>query len=91
MPIVKANIVQLLPELKKAGVTVLGTALQNAKIFTEVEKPAKVALIVGNEGQGVSKDLLSMTDQNVFIPIYGKAESLNVGIAAGILMYHFRK
>jgi TrmH family RNA methyltransferase len=91
LPIVKANIVQLLPELKKAGVTVLGTALQNAKIFTEVEKPAKVALIVGNEGQGVSKDLLSMTDQNVFIPIYGKAESLNVGIAAGILMYHFRK
>ena len=90
LPIVKANLVQLLPELKKAGVTVLGTSLQNSKIFTEVEKPTKVALIVGNEGQGVSKELLSMTDQNVFIPIYGKAESLNVGIAAGILMYHFR-
>lgn len=91
LPIVRANLAGILPDLKKAGVTVLGTALQNAKIFTDIEKPSKVALIVGNEGQGVSKELLSMTDQNVYIPIYGKAESLNVGIAAGILMYHFRK
>ncbi|MDF2556929.1 MAG: methyltransferase [Bacillales bacterium] len=91
LPIVKANIIGLIPELKKAGITILGTALQNAKKFTDVEKPTKVALIVGNEGKGVSKELLTMTDQNVFIPIYGKAESLNVGIAAGILMYHFRK
>ncbi len=44
---------------------------------------------MGNEGQGVAKEILAQTDANLYIPIYGKAESLNVGIAAGILMYHF--
>ena len=41
--------------------------------------------------EGVSKDLFSKTTKNLYIPIYGKSESLNVGIAAGILMYYLRK
>jgi TrmH family RNA methyltransferase len=56
-----------------------------------VEKSSRFALLVGNEGQGVSKELLEKTTKNLYIPIYGKSESLNVGIAAGILMYHLRK
>lgn len=48
----------------------------------------KVALIVGNEGAGVKDPLLQLADSIVTIPIYGKAESLNVSIAAGILMYY---
>jgi TrmH family RNA methyltransferase len=46
---------------------------------------------MGNEGQGMSPELLAMTDQNVYITIKGKAESLNVGIAAGVLMFHLLK
>ena len=38
---------------------------------------------MGNEGQGVSQEILSLTDQNVYIPMKGNAESLNVGVAAG--------
>ncbi|MBM9833967.1 RNA methyltransferase, partial [Enterococcus faecalis] len=45
------------------------------------------AFILGNEGQGVNQELLALTDKNLYIPIYGQAESLNVAIAAGILMY----
>ena len=44
---------------------------------------------MGNEGKGVSKTVLAQTDANVYIPIVGKAESLNVAVAASILMYHF--
>ncbi len=67
---------------------IYGTELnKDALAYTNINTyPA--AFILGNEGQGVQKDLLAVTDQNVYIPIYGEAESLNVAIAAGILMYH---
>ena len=47
------------------------------------------ALIVGNEGSGINPELLQITDANVIIPIYGKAESLNVAVATGILLYTY--
>ncbi|MBM6013647.1 RNA methyltransferase, partial [Staphylococcus epidermidis] len=43
-----------------------------------------------NEGEGVNPDLLKETTQNLTIPIYGKAESLNVAIAGSILMYQLK-
>ena len=49
----------------------------------------KFAIIMGNEGQGVSQELLNFTDKNIYIPMSGNAESLNVGVATGILLYHF--
>ncbi|PJH64065.1 TrmH family RNA methyltransferase, partial [Salmonella enterica] len=45
------------------------------------------ALIVGNEGNGVSEGILKLTDRNLHIPMKGKAESLNVAVAASILMF----
>lgn len=75
---------------KEAGIPVYGSELnEQAVAYDTVEKTDQVALIMGNEGQGVAKEILAQTDANLYIPIYGKAESLNVGIAAGILMYHF--
>ena len=49
------------------------------------------ALVVGNEGAGLSPELLELVAHEVSIPIVGDAESLNVAIAAGILMYEFMK
>ncbi|MCY8618656.1 RNA methyltransferase, partial [Bacillus haynesii] len=48
------------------------------------------ALLIGNEGSGVDPDLLAQTAQNLYVPIYGKAESLNVAAAAAVLLYHLR-
>lgn len=45
------------------------------------------AIVFGNEGNGVSQHILEAADQRVFIPMYGKAESLNVGAAAAIILY----
>ena len=88
LPIFSADLHEIILKIKENGMKVYGTELnKDAVSYTEAEKN-QVAFILGNEGQGVSKELLAMTDQNLYIPIYGQAESLNVGVAAGILMYH---
>ena len=48
---------------------------------------APVALIVGNEVDGVESEVLEMCDEVVHIPMHGKKESLNVSVAAGVAMY----
>ncbi|RFU60272.1 RNA methyltransferase [Bacillus sp. V59.32b] len=91
MPVIKGNLVDMIDQLKNRDIPVYGTALENSVPFEHVNKTQSFALLVGNEGQGVSIDLLTKTTQNLYIPIYGKSESLNVAIAAGILLYHLRK
>lgn len=51
----------------------------------------KNAFIFGNEGHGVSKEFIDNADSNIKIPIYGKAESLNVAIACAIILYKFKE
>src|SRR5699024_11471776 len=77
--------------LQTDGFSVWATTLRRAKNYAEIEPTNKTAIILGNEGRGVQQKWLDMADELVKIPMYGKAESLNVGIAAGILMYHIRK
>ncbi len=78
-------------ELKKQGYTILGSSLDEAKALGDYqENPAKLCLMLGNEGQGLDKKLLALSDVNLFIEI-ADMESLNVGVAGGVLMYRFRK
>lgn len=65
-------------------------ALENGVPYGEVTSAGSFALIVGNEGNGVRQEILAKTDQNLYIPIYGGAESLNVAVAAGILTYYLQ-
>lgn len=90
LPIIKGDLSEIIPVLKEKGIPVYGTALENGEEYTTVKPQNSYALIVGNEGSGMSGEILSMTDQNLYIPIYGKSESLNVAIAAGILLYYFK-
>ena len=76
--------------LQANGVKVYGTSLQNGKPLGEIEETVKMAFILGNEGQGVSSEVLSSTDENIFIEMSQNIESLNVSIAGSIIMYHFR-
>ncbi|GAE30148.1 TrmH family RNA methyltransferase [Halalkalibacter hemicellulosilyticus] len=91
LPIYHGPLTEWVRAFKEVKVPILGTALQNASSYTAIEPLESFALIVGNEGEGVDQDLLKQTNQNVYIPIYGKAESLNVAIATGILLYHLRR
>ncbi|PYZ93705.1 RNA methyltransferase [Salipaludibacillus keqinensis] len=90
LPIQKMNLEEAIELCKENDVPVFGTSLKGST-YTAIEPQEHFALIVGNEGNGVSENLLKMTDQNLYIPIFGDAESLNVAIATGILLYHLRE
>lgn len=92
IPIVKQSLHEVIDRFKEHDIVVYGTELneQAVQLF-EVPYSENCAIVVGNEGNGVSKEILNKTDKNVYIPILGQAESLNVAVAAGIMMYHFVK
>lgn len=77
--------------LKRKGYRVV--ALEQARGAVDLsryEPPQKVCLIVGHEVLGVPKELLTLCDTIVHIPMHGKKESLNVAVAAGIALHHLR-
>lgn len=87
--IVSADLTKLVPQLQRSGVPVYGTELNDqAKPYASIAKTDKFALIMGNEGNGMRPELLARTDVNIYIPMRGNAESLNVGVAAGVVLFH---
>ncbi|NKE06313.1 TrmH family RNA methyltransferase [Mesobacillus selenatarsenatis] len=90
LPVVSGDLSEWITELKDKNIPVYGTALENGVVFTEATVNEAFALLVGNEGSGVNKELLAQTTQNLYIPIYGQSESLNVAVAAGILLYYLK-
>ncbi|MEH6941569.1 TrmH family RNA methyltransferase [Bacillus sp. JJ722] len=91
IPVIKGDLQEWIPKLQAQGITVYGTSLQNAMDYRDVQLDEKYALVMGNEGNGVSDVILQQCDQNLYIPIVGEAESLNVTVATGILLYQFCK
>jgi tRNA G18 (ribose-2'-O)-methylase SpoU len=82
--------VEIVLSLKKEGYTIYSVELGETAIdYRELFQMPKenVCLIMGNEIDGVSARLLELSDEIVFIPMRGKKESLNVSVAAGIVMY----
>lgn len=90
--IFKLNIIQT-DDIKSffgLGHTVIGALLdKEAKSYNEIEVPKKLMLVLGNEGQGISNEVISVLDEKVYIPI--SFESLNVAVAGGILMNEYSK
>ncbi len=83
---------RLLEELRERGYKVSVTALaSDAVSYSEMKLDNRNAIIFGNEGQGVSEEIIAAADQKVIIPIYGSAESLNVAMASGIMLYKCRE
>ena len=75
-------------ELKMSGLHLIAGALsEESKDYKDADYSKNVCIIIGNEANGVSDELLSLCDEKVIIPILGKAESLNAAVAAALLMY----
>ncbi len=72
---------------KKAGYDLLVTCLDGADNLYKADLSGRIAFVMGNEAGGVSESLLAQADKRVYIPMAGKAESLNVAMAAGIVMF----
>lgn len=76
--------------LQKNHVSVYGTCLKNASSINTYSPQERMAFIMGNEGQGISQEILDICNYLIYIPIHS-IESLNVGVAAAITMYHFQE
>ncbi len=76
-----------LPQLRKRGVKLVGTSSHKGVPLNEADLTGPLALFIGSEGAGVSRELLNEFDANVIIPHSPKVESLNAGVAASILLY----
>ena len=77
-----------LQQLKDAGFTIVGLE-QDARsvMLPSYDTPQKVALLLGEEVEGITKELRSECDDIVEIPMHGRKESFNVSVAAGIALY----
>ena len=73
--------------LKKDNYLILGTNVRNRTDIRNIDIPNKFALIIGNEGNGMSNDISLLCDKNVYIKINERVESLNAAVAASILLY----
>lgn len=83
------DLTTFIPAIQTAEIPVFGALLDaKAKRHYQIEPLERVALVVGNEAQGINPEVMALLDEKIYIPIYGKSESLNVGVATGILAYH---
>ena len=74
-------------ELKRFNRKIAVTSLDTDVFYYDTDISENTALVIGNEGQGVSGDFIKLSDIKIKIPMKGSIESLNAAVAAGILMY----
>ena len=82
------DVIEMLKSFRKK-ITV--SCLEAGTCFWEADMSGDIALVIGNEGSGVSRGFLEASDMKVMIPMKGSIESLNAAVAAGILMYQSQK
>ena len=88
MPVARvSNIAATLRELKQRGVWIFGTAAEGATALYEADLTLPAAIVIGNEGVGMSRIVAEQCDFKVSIPMKGRISSLNASAAAAILLY----
>jgi len=88
IPICKEhNLKSTINLVKQMGLTVYGATEKNGEIYTQANLKSSIAIVMGAEDTGVSPEILKQCDSYLKIPIKGEIESLNVSVAAGVLMY----
>lgn len=84
------NIAATIEELKEKGVWVFGADM-DGKDYTQFDYNMPCALVIGNEGKGIGTLVAKRCDEIISLPMFGKINSLNASVAAGILMYEVVK
>lgn len=91
MNIIQCTQEEAIENLKANSFSIVSSYLDTDNFYNTVDYNNKVALVIGNEANGINDELISKSDILVKIPIYGKAESLNAAISSAILMYEIKK
>lgn len=89
--IVISDLKEEINNLKKNNYKILTTQVDGGKLIKSIEKNEKFAIIMGNEGKGVSNALKELSDEYVYIPMNEKCESLNVAVATSIILYELSR
>lgn len=91
MPVARiSNLVQAIEKLKTAGLWIAGCDM-DGQDYDRTDLTGPIALVIGNEGQGISRLIREKCDFIVSIPMKGKIESLNASNAAAVLMYEIHR
>jgi TrmH family RNA methyltransferase len=89
---ISKNIAEDIANLKKNGYNILAAHLdKNSRSIKEIKFNAKTAVVFGNEGSGLGGEIVNICDEKMIIPISEASESLNVSVAAGIVLWEMRK
>jgi TrmH family RNA methyltransferase len=89
--IIRRDLNVFVPELKKEGYQIYATKVNGGKSLKTIEKMEKFAIIMGNEGAGVSDNLMNLADEYLYIDMNSNCESLNVAVATSIILYELDK
>ena len=82
------NIQETIKQMKKHHFKLMVTSLQTDRSIYDIELNKRI-IVIGNEANGVSKEIQDMADEKVKIPMLGKTESLNASVATGIILYEY--
>ena len=85
------SLVTAIQYLKTNGIKIFGTDKHKATDISKVDFTVPCAIVMGSEGDGISKEVMRLCDQRVMIPMKGETESLNVSVSAGIVLYEVSK
>lgn len=88
---ITSDVQNVLAWAKGQGMILVGTSGYAQNAHWDAELPRPLGIVLGNEGDGLPEDLLQALDSTVRIPMIGTAESLNLGIAAALLMYEVQR
>ncbi len=92
VPVCKVvNLSKTIDKLKENGIWVTGADMDGDKLYYDEDFKGHTALVIGNEGQGISRLVREKCDFLVRIPMKGKVNSLNASVSASILMYEVRR
>ncbi len=81
------NLSRTIHDLKKQGFWIFGTTADGETPYDKADYSGKIAIVIGNEGEGISKKLLEHCDFLLTIPLHGKVNSLNAAVASGIIAF----
>ncbi len=81
------NFQETMRELREQGIRILAAALEGSEEYQRADYTQPCAVVIGNEGNGLTEGTLQLSDQRVRIPMAGRIESLNAAISAGVLLY----
>lgn len=89
--IIRDDLKNTIKLLKENNYVIYGTNVVNGIDVKDVEKDKKYAIILGNEGNGISNEINALVDKNIYIKMNDKCESLNVAVSGSIILYELNK